>query len=245
MGFSLELYTYLVHCNTITPYGSIAANSTAPSDTSFLSLDDMASFPTFGALFAGSHDLYFLIPEISVLGARRLAEEASGSAAPSDALKHTHENLYGRLKSWHLPPPRPGESADEWDARRLAGNALREAMHIFLATAMAGSVVSDPEVLAAIAVHIVKVFIDVPQLMASNLTAAMLWPVVIAGSCIVEKGNREILIRETRSPWWGMKHLNLVGDVLQLLWDDPDPRAYGPYGLSLIMEKHGVRISIA
>ncbi|KAI6779134.1 uncharacterized protein J7T54_007589 [Emericellopsis cladophorae] len=40
--------------------------------------------------------------------------------------------------------------------------------------------------------------------------------------------------RETETEfynWSGMGHVGMMADVLQLLWDNPDPEAFGPHGL--------------
>jgi hypothetical protein len=68
---------------------------------------------------------------------------------------------------------------------------------------------------------------------------------VIAGSCTLIPDEQNVLLREIYSMKYGMKHMAIVGDVLQLLWDDPDPRAYGPYGLHFIMQKHALSVGLA
>lgn len=96
LGFSIEIYAYLMLYNTIVP-SSITLD---PTDAFVVSLEEMALFPTFGALFAGSHELFQLLAQISQLASRRLAEEAAGSAVPTAALRNTHDDLQSRLTSW-------------------------------------------------------------------------------------------------------------------------------------------------
>lgn len=244
-GFSIELYTYLVLSNTFTPY-SLAADPAVFSDPFVMSWEEMASFPTFGALFAGSHELFQLLPEVSALAARRLAEEAGGSAQPSAFLKHTHDVLYNSITSWRMPPQVPGHKVEDWEHKRRAAEVFRQGLHVYLATALAGSTVSNPATLAVIGEHVERVLIDAIHLVSLQMYhATLVWPIVIAGSCLVKPEHREGLIHGTRTAWYSMKHLEIIGDVLQLLWEDPDPRAFGPYGLHLIMQKHGVRIGVA
>jgi hypothetical protein len=206
-----------------------------------------SSSPTFGALFAGSHELFRLIPQVSILASRRLAEEAAGSARPSASLKHAHDAIHSLVTSWEMPPqpPRSASSATDWEHRRVAAETVRQALHICLATALAGSVVSDPAATRAIEDHIVKLFSCAPRLLASRYIATAAWPVAIGGSCMSEPEQQKALLREMRTGWYSMGLLGVLGDVLQLLWDDPDPRSYGPYGLYLTMEKHGLNLGIA
>lgn len=210
-----------------------------------MSLEDMRSFTTFGALFAGGEKLYCLIPEINRLASYRLAEESAGSARPSAALQASHDDIYDRLTSWEMPPALPRESVNDWTLRQCAAELLRHALHIYLATALAGSIVSDQAVLYTIQGHVRALFTFSPTLADSQYASAMLWPVVVAGACMSRPEEQQALLYGLRADRRSMGHLSLLADILEKLYDDPDPRAYGPYGLSMTMEKHGLSISIA
>ncbi|ETN44673.1 uncharacterized protein HMPREF1541_10343 [Cyphellophora europaea CBS 101466] len=242
MGLSMETLTYLMICNTITPSG-FAADCTMPLNDFFASLDD--SLPTFGALFAGAHELYRMIPDVSLLASQRLTEETAGPIHPSLSLKSAHDSLHQRITCWTMPPPPLDDNTDDWEHKRNSAEAYRHALHIYLATALSGSTVSDPAVKSHIEQHIIRVFKYVVQLVASQYTATLLWPTVVAGSCMTKASHREALVSGMSGDRWRMRQVKVLVDVLQLLWDDPDPRAYGPYGLQLIMEKHGIKISIS
>lgn len=244
LGFSVEIYTYLMLTNTITPYG-IANKHNHHSDPFVMPLEDMGKFPTFGALFGGSHELFCLVPEVSQLATRRLAEETTASSLFTAALKRRHNDIHSRITSWEMPPPRPGEAIEDWEYRRDAAETLRQGLYIYLATAHAGSIVSDPVVLGVINGHMRQLFSYGPRLMASQFAASIFWPVIIGASCMVHPKEHEPLLQAMRGSRWSMKHLVVISNILQLLWDDPDPRAFGPYGLYLTMEKHGLSIGIA
>ncbi|KAF2020038.1 hypothetical protein BU24DRAFT_419629 [Aaosphaeria arxii CBS 175.79] len=245
LGFSLELYAHLVTCNTITPHG-ISSGRDLPLDNFIMTPEEMKLFPTFGSIFAGGHGLFQLVPEVSLLASERLAEEASGVPRASALLLRTHDELLDRITCWKMPPPSsPKETTEDWEHRRRAAEALRQGLYIYLSTALCGSLVSDPVVICAIQDHITKLFGFAAQLVASQYVATMLWPFVIAGSCMARPVERQALLRHMRSGWFSMRHLGIIGDTLELLWNDPDPRAYGPYGLHLIMEKHGISLGIA
>lgn len=245
-GFCVELYTYLVITNTITPYGT-SVDRSLPLDSYIMSPDELSSFPTFGAMFAGSHELYQLIPEVSLLASHRLTEEAAGAINPTPSLQHTYDNIHNRVTSWEMPPPpvRPGELGEDFKLKHSAAEVFRQGLYIFLATALAGTIVSDPQLLSTIDEHLVKLFGHAEQVIDSQYTVSLLWPIVVAGSCMVKPEYQHALVHEIQRGEWKMKHLDNIINVLQLLWDDPDPRAYGPYGLHLIMDKHGLSLCLA
>lgn len=246
LGLTIEIYAYLDACNTFTPHG-LDLNRTLPLDGFITSVAALESSPTFGVLFAGSHELYQMVPLVSLLASRRLVEEDAGCSVPSPALCAMHDEIHSRLASWKMPTVAAAdESADDYNLRRQAAEALRHALHIYLATALAGMTVIDPGVLAYVSQHVRAVFTATASLVAARrYVATMLWPVVIAGSCMSSTAGQELLMGELRGGWFQMRQLEMVGQLLSLLWEDPDPRAYGPYGLYLIMKKHGLNIANA
>ncbi|KFA46186.1 hypothetical protein S40293_03793 [Stachybotrys chartarum IBT 40293] len=245
LGFSIELYSYLVILNTIIPYGK-AKDRTSALDAFIVSVEDMSSFPTFGALFAGSHELFRLIAEVNMLASKRLAEEAAGETQPSTSSRSTHDDILQRVQAWKMPPRDAKESVKDWEHKRCAAEMFRQGLHVYLFAALAGSVITDPDVVCAIHAHVVKLFTHAGELTAANnYVATMIWPVLMGGTCLVEQGQQQVLAEAIRTGWSSMNHMKVVGDILQLLWKDPDPRAFGPYGLYLTMEKHGLMVSIA
>lgn len=209
---------------------------------------DLKSFPTFGVLFAGGHELYQLVPTVSLLASRRLAEDEAAYTELTPALCALHDDIHARLSSWTMPAAAAtaDEPTEDYDLRRQAGEALRHAVHIYLATALAGATVADPNVRAYISQHVKAVFAATPSLVAARrYVATMLWPVLIAGSCISSSAGQQLLLSELRGGWFQMRQLEVLGRLLSLLWEDRDPRAFGPYGLYLMMKKHGLNIANA
>jgi hypothetical protein len=68
---------------------------------------------------------------------------------------------------------------------------------------------------------------------------------VIAGSCLVKTSAQQALLSSMSGGWFKLRQLESLSKVLSLLWADPDPRAYGPYGLYMIIEKHSLNIANA
>lgn len=246
LGLTIEMYAYLDACNTFTPHG-LDSERTMPQDGFIASVVDLESFPTFGVLFAGSHELYQMVPSVSLLASRRLAEEDLGYNEPSAALRTMHDKIHSRLASWKMPAAAwADETVDDYDLRRQAAEALRHALHIYLATAIAGATVTDQGVRAYVSQHVRAVFAATTSLVAARrYVATMLWPVLIAGSCMSSTAGQQLLLSELRGGWFQMRQLEMMGQLLSLLWQDPDPRAYGPYGLYVTMKKHRLNIANA
>lgn len=243
LGFVIELYTYLKLTNSVTYCAS--ASPLQPLDPWVMSLEEMVSFPTFGVLFAGCQDLYRLIPEIHKLAYLRLAEEGTGSDRASATLRATHDDLYDRIASWEMPPAASRrENVEDRTHRRYAAETLREGLYIYLATAIGGSLITEEEI-RGIQDHVRTLFSYAPALAASQYSTAMLWPLMIAGACVVRPEEQQMLLDGIRTGRHSMGHLTLLTNILQRLYDDPDPRAYGLYGLYITMRKHRLSITIA
>lgn len=162
LGFSIEIYAYLMLYNTIVPSGI----TLDPTDAFFMPLDKMALFHTFGALFVDSHVLFKFLTEISQLASRRLAEEAAGSAVPTAVLKDTHDGMKIRVTSWRMPPPHPEESLGGREYKFVAAETLRQGLYIYLTTVLSGSTV-DPGNRTVVEGHVRLLFSYEQGLLAS------------------------------------------------------------------------------
>lgn len=247
LGFSSEWYAYLVSCNTFTPNG-LADSRMLPMDTFGAALASLQTCCTFGTFFAGRHELYHVIPINDRLSSRRLAEESQGHSEPSQSVREDFERLHRRMTAWKLPDVgwSPNGLSEDVKLRLHAGEALRQAIHIFLLTSLAGETVHDPGVLADISQHAQVVFANTPHLIkARKYIATILWPLLIAASCLRKPEWQERMVREMCGGWFQMRQLESWAKVLDLLYKDPDPRAFGPYGLYLTMQKHGLNVASA
>ena len=265
LGFSLELYVYLVICNTtLAPYGMMPARHLHLDDILLTTLTTAKNFSTFGSLFAGSQELYRLIPEVSQLATERLLEETSAEnshgsfvSPPSARILQKHSELYNRLTNFQLSLPRQRpthEAKDSHSSYIAAAEALRAALHIYLLCALHGSsMLIESEsptstTFATITSHTTTLYGHALPLIASQqFMATLMWPIVVAGTVMRDPKGQAALLSETRSNKIGMRHLELIGEVLELLWNEQevDKRAYGPFGLGLVMEKYGVNIVVA
>jgi hypothetical protein len=234
-------YAYLVSCNNLTPYGLIKAR-TMPLDALETATDELETSPRFGSFFAGCHELYKVMPQVSLLAAQRVAEEELGYSAPSGPLCEEYRRIHRNLVSWTMPPI-TGLTRSDMKLRQHAAEALRSALHIFLETSIAGAVVGDDS-RVVISQHVRAVFAETAQLIATRqFIATILWPTLIAGSCLATPSWQEIMLHDMCRGWFQMQQLQVWKDLLACLYADPDPRAFGPYGLYLMMEKHDLSIA--
>lgn len=187
--------------------------------------------------------LIILVPfDVSFLA--RLLSSMDGPSA-SFRIRLLREQLMtaGRSRDWGRSS---GLLSEDVKLRLHAGEALRQATHIFLLTSLAGKTVLDPGVLESISQHAHVVFANTPHLIeARKYVAAILWPLLIAASCLRKSEWQERMVREMCDGWSQMRQLESWAKVLNLLYQDPDPRAFGRYGLYLTMGEHGLNVANA
>lgn len=241
-GFALEVYFYLVLVNSITPYGRDEAR-TVPFDTFFMSLDFLKEYKTFGVFFSCGQGLFEMIPKISVLATTRLVEEECGKCSAES--RATYEDLIDTLEQWHSPPVT--FEMMEWEAEHIMiGEIYRQSLLVFLKASMCGSVVNNPKVLVAIQHHIDVAFPLFERAAESPFITILLWPVMILGSCLICEHQRESLAYRLQ---FGTRidicQVVEARKLLEILWNDEDERAYGPYGLYHVMRKYQVNFSMA
>ena len=108
------MYFYLVLVNSITPYGRDEAR-TIPFDSFFTSLEFLKEYETFGVFFSCGQGLFEMIPQISILAMKRLAEEEAGLCSSEN--RSTYKSLVDTLSQWQSPPV-DSEMA-EWEAEHI------------------------------------------------------------------------------------------------------------------------------
>jgi hypothetical protein len=242
LGFALEVYAYLVLANNITP-SAATGNRLLPVDTLLTSLETLSVYDTFGIMFAGIHGLFEIIPQISQLYQRILEEtaETGGCSMESNVIYAT---LHTRIISWKLADAIGAALACQ---REIMAECYRHGLLIYIETAMSGPIVDDPSVICKIQDHVDAIFSYSATLRQaeSQYRAILLWPLMISGSCTVKEDQRKILATSLRMSRYQMRLCQIACELLELLWRDPDKRAYGPYGLLLIMQKYNISYCMA
>jgi hypothetical protein len=237
LGFSIELYAYLLFANTLTPYG-VVQERTLPYDAFVLSLEGLCQYRTFGTMFAGAHDLFQLIPQLSLFHGMRLREQESGHVTQASVI--LSRQLSAEIAGWESPEQKHIELRPGTYERRVVGECYRQALEMYLLTATAGSAVELLRTTDRIQVLIVAVLDSTEQLVDSPYGAGLLWPLVVAASCMTDPEQQNRIERRLHCSRYQMRHIQQAANLLRLLWNEDDPRAFGPFGLSLVMKKYNM-----
>lgn len=243
-GFVLEIYAYSVLVNEICPHG-LLENRTVVHDEFILSLELLTGCRTSGVVFFGYHLLLGMIPEIAQLSGRRVQE---GETDPSADDESCYAELDSRIRGWQNPGfPLDNPSAQTTTQHSAMGEVYRHALWIFLETAMNGSSIPNQGLRDKIGSHLESMASQLLgyQLPTSRVAPMLLWPIIIAGSIVLEDFGRILLSEGLRNtPYLAWSSIR-AAELLELLWADDDPRAYGPYGLYLVMKKHNINFCVS
>ncbi|KAJ9639718.1 hypothetical protein H2204_003511 [Knufia peltigerae] len=250
-GFVLEVYSFLVLSNRITPYDCCDTARMMPHDPFLDSLDFLQEYKTFGVLLGSVQGLFELIPLASKLALDRLREELEDSQIAAAARRNrchrrfVYDNLIIVLEQWRSPAVSP-EMTEWYLEHSWIGEIYRQALLIFVKISMCGSVVDNPKVIATIQGHIDVVMPLLLPVADSPLGTLLLWPVMVIGSCLIAECQRQFflnrLYNETKVV---VAQVVEAGKLLELVWYDADKRAYGPFGLHLAMKKHKINFGVS
>lgn len=238
LGFSLELYAYMMVSNYLSPYGTLVGRS-LQLDTTLLSHDHLSQYKTFGTMFSTLYGLYQFIPEVARFAMHRLDEEASGMIGPSEESHRTYKELKSNIASWSPALPKFDSDIREWREQNETAEIIRRGLYIYLLTSMAGSLVSDFETIEVIQTYSETMLKKMLGLIHSQYQTLFMWPGVICGSCLIDPKRQQDLVRGIKSSPCSAKHVHTACEAMEMLWADPDPRSFGPYGLYRLKEKHG------
>lgn len=280
VALAYELSTYLSHCNAIFFLAGRDAQVSSSSDalgeqTAATKTTRAATYPiprsfeglrgasTFGAVYAGCHDLFSLIPEISQLYNRRLAEEAAGQVYPSQPLRDAFARVQHRIDTWEpgdSPPAPPtgtvgllqGDPTTFADAeqrtKRCASECVRGALRVYGLVSLQGSAAGPLEKASGrrgpIQTLAGAVFEQIMLLGDTSYHSHLLWAALILGSCMLDPAHQQMVTSALNSTRFQMRHVHIARDALLMLWADQDPLAYGPYGLQSIIGKYGININL-
>ncbi len=241
-GLVLECYAYLVIVNHITPDGLLESR-TIPYDDFLKSLDFLSEFATFGMRFCGMHGIFEMIPLVSEFAAQRLKEAPEIISAES---RLAYETLESRIVNWRHGSD-PFLSAQDALQLEALAETHRQALLIFLETALAGSIVSNPGTRAKIQNHLNILGSQIldNDLENSHYSVGLIWTLMIGGSCLENQDLRDYLSNRLRETGRGIWTPSRAAETLELLWAENDERAYGPYGLYFVMEKHGISFCVS
>ncbi|OKP10965.1 hypothetical protein PENSUB_3785 [Penicillium subrubescens] len=234
-GFVTELYSYIVLCNTITPFG-MNSNRTLTHDSFLQSLDDLQDFGAFGVMFSGGHGLFELISLISLFAASQESLPSINGAADPERYE-IYEQLKSRIINWN-PQPTEYNEYELLPGCRATLEFCRQASLLFLETAMSPFSKYDTARICHLQPLLDVAISYMPQILPSKFSCIVMWPLMIIGSCLVEEDQRMAMKDALLHNQYMMRNTAQASNLLELLWRDPDEYAIGPYGLGLLMENY-------
>jgi hypothetical protein len=212
-------------------------NQTLVHDSFLQSLNELRDYGAFGVMFGGGHSIFEMISSIS----RFAAEQEPRSSMGHTTVPERHE-IYKRLKThainWNLPAS-DASNAGISD-RKATLEVCRQASLIFLETA-----VSPLSKYDYARIYHLQPLVDVamsylPRILPSKYSCITMWSAMIVGSCLMEEEQRTFMKNVLIHNHYMMRQTAQASNLLELLWRDSDQYAIGPYGLGLVMAKHGI-----
>lgn len=239
LSFVLEIYHYFVLTNNVTPFGAITSR-TLPHDT-FLNdvLGTTMQCDMDEAIFGGSYGLFEFLPSIAALASRRLTEKQ-----PSQESLEMYQALHARIAEWESPEPLIFDQ--KWQTQRQSALELcREAVLLSTETAMFPHAQWDSLIRGRVLGHVDTIMLYAEHVSGSPYETILLCPLIIAGSCMVRSDHRQCLQSRLRTTRFHMNNCVQAAKLLELVWNDPNERIYGPYGLSVVMQRHSINLGIS
>jgi hypothetical protein len=217
-----------------------------PYDCFVDSLASLREYDTFGFFLAGCHELFALIPQISFLAGQRLREAESGEISDSSMI--TYQSLLDQIMNCHYDESGTADLQDE-QQRDGIGEVYQHALVIYLEAAMAGSDIDEEKFAGKIDERIASIASLVldRNLATSRFATILLWPLLIAGSCLLDPVLQGFISQGLKTNWISTWTSIRASEMLELMWDEHirDKRFFGPLGLYLTMEKHGINFCMS
>ncbi|KAM0353186.1 hypothetical protein HYE67_004020 [Fusarium culmorum] len=243
-GFLLEMYAYHAMKLALSPRNMLRQEH-VEIDPSVHSLEILDGYKSRGFLLGFGQSLFEMIPQIHQLVEARREEEKLG-LGESATLRKQYEYLLAKLDAFDpsvedLDSLLP--SQDRSDATLIYQNALI----VYLHSAFCTNMLSDVSLSIDIDERIIKTMPAFITLFLgdSPYRRMLLWPGVVMASCAQREQHLKVFQaglvgRGKRTPG----AVKTGARIVELLWNDPDPRAFGPRGLSYVMTKHDISFGL-
>lgn len=238
ISFAVEAYSYLALVANIAPTDE-TQERTINFDPFLSTLGVEKSLETSSSFFSCGPDLFERIPAIS-----QLAAESFATGRPIEKHDVRYATLLSEIEEWQSPPALP--DMQTWASEHYsAGETYRQALLIYLKAGCSGPTVNNPKIICEIQEHIDLGLPLLYGLSHSPFGAIQMWPYMIFGSCLITDSQRRELFNSIESSRYFIAQVAQAKKLLEILWSDKDELAYGPHGLSYVMKKHGINLSMA
>lgn len=244
VGFVLELHSYMVMANNLTPQGLVPSR-TLPNDAALAIVHTIEHYGTCGVMYGGYRELFALIPQVSALFSRRLDEEKTVGVTPSPDLTGEADFITRKLSTWNLDEIllSPATSARARD-QILIAEAIRHGIRIYLHAAMVGSTLPEEATAKSMRDSSDAIIGLIKTLEDQSWACNSLWTILMAGSCLTDVQRQSDLVDLLRNTRYRMDHLARSIEILEELWNNSDPLSFGPYGIFIVVQVHNPTFAI-
>ncbi|KAB8221054.1 fungal-specific transcription factor domain-containing protein [Aspergillus novoparasiticus] len=236
-GLTFELYTYVALVASPTPYTN-GTESELDTRTSLLpSWDIIRNYGIFGIIVSPIYQCLEVIPRVVALCTRRQAEMTFNECSAESWAEF--ESVIGMIETIEFADDVLAATLNPEDGPSLSVSAVyRHALTIFAYDAMwCGTLTGDERRLSIVREHALSALALIPTLMDTHFKNILLWPAIVAGSCLLKKEERDIL-RSLLSNGEPISVVMKMKAMLESLWAETDPLYFGPYGLQKHMRSH-------
>lgn len=236
--FLAELYSYLVIVANVT-FNSKSSDRSLIFDQLVFSLTSLRASKFSGFMLGCAHEIFELIPQISILAQQRL--KALESPIDPFEMLSLYSSVGTKLREW--TPPSDCQAPD----LILAGKIYQQAALLFLHTSFHGPRSPDDTLSALIDQYLSEALFLAGQLTPdAPIFATMAWPALIAGSCIRDKELQQILANFITTAHFDMGIQNQLILLLRWVWDNQHRGGeyFGPWGIELAMREKNINVSI-
>jgi hypothetical protein len=240
-----EQYCFLAICSNIT-LDSDSTGRSIPIDPHFFPLERLNyTSNIYGSMFGIAHRLYELIPTIS-LSAQHAASKPESSHSTS-TLKRFEQKIVDWDFNRYLPLNAYTDQSDITGAHRhIAALIYQKALLIFLYISFHGRQPPTGALLDRIEpclTEFCRLITSLPT--DSPLMTTMMWPVIIAGSCMRDAAQRN-QIRQLLDFPNSMSTVTRTLDLLNCIWEDQSHHSmiYGLCGIELTMKRGNINLCV-
>lgn len=227
------MYSYRALAASVTPRGNLSPRTVIELDSFLSDLKGLRQYSSHGIFFGCGHGVFEFVPMISSLLAYRLSEDPS--ALPTSEIYTKYKILDSKLRDWK--PAGTDIAIESATAAIIYQNALLIYLHSFFHPfPTSTSLFSEIEIRTEICFPLLL------SLSPSRLEGIMLWPAMMIGSRLQKDEERKMFRQACERSAYKMRSLKRGMELLEFLWGDSDPRAYGPQGLDYVMRKRDLNL---
>lgn len=186
-----------------------------------------------GAISGCVHELFYLIPKVSVLA--REWRDGLRYGLDIEDLASQYMRLHTTIATWQPT------STDE--VHVLCGRLYQQALLVYLAS----SFEHEEEVLEqghAYSAPVHQAFNDFMEFLGSipldsSISTTLCWPLAIFGSCARSAEHRNTIARrlDSLSETYAAQSVRDTKKLLELMWEEDNPRAANPLGFEDMMNR--------